>query len=145
AGISPPSRNSLLPRAASVVQLCLSTASLGIHHLFIILIYSVGTFAFTEGAMYALISLLIFGFMFGQERPGRLNSSTVVLPNRWQLTPAGKTIGLRDFPLNMVISPDGQYAAVVHSGYGRQLVAAVDLRLGQTVSEVTIEKTFSGL
>src|ERR1041384_7298202 len=95
--------------------------------------------------MYALITSVILAFLFGQERPGRLDSRTVVLPNRWQLTPAGKTIGLRDFPLNMVISPDGQYAAVVHSGYGRQLVAVVDLRLGQTVSEVTIDKTFYGL
>src|SRR5215467_6687282 len=81
----------------------------------------------------------------GQQRPGLLDSNTVLLPNRWQLSPAGKNIGLGDFPLNMAMSPDGRYLAINHNGHSRQFVGVVDLQTEKTVSEATVEKSFYGV
>src|SRR5881394_1306105 len=37
-------------------------------------------------------------------------TSGVFLPNQWTLRPAGESIPLGDFPVNMVLSPDEKYA-----------------------------------
>src|SRR5215813_5232182 len=99
--------------------------------------------------MKKLISIVIIGFavltLAAQERPGFLDSTSVLLPNRWQLSPAGKNIGLGDFPLNMAMSPDGRYLAINHNGHSRQFVGVVDLQTEKTVSQVTVEKSFYGI
>jgi len=99
--------------------------------------------------MKKLISIVIIGFavltLAAQERPGFLDSNSVLLPNRWQLSPAGKNIGLGDFPLNMAMSPDGRYLAINHNGHSRQFVAIVDLQTEKTVSEATVDKSFYGV
>lgn len=64
----------------------------------------------------------------GQERPGKIDRNSVLLPNRWRLSPAGRSIALGDFPLNMAVSPEGRYLAVNHNGQSRQFVAIVGLQ-----------------
>src|SRR5215831_14409384 len=99
--------------------------------------------------MKRLISVILSALaaltLAAQERPGFLDSTTVLLPNRWQLSPAGKTIGLGDFPLNMAMSPDGRYIAINHDGHSRQFVRILDLQTEKTVSEVTVDKSFYGI
>lgn len=80
-----------------------------------------------------------------QERPGRIDSGTILLPNHWTLSPAGKNIGLGDFPLNMAMSPSGRYMAILHNGQSRQFVAIVDLQTEKNISEVTVDKSFYGI
>jgi len=80
-----------------------------------------------------------------QQRPGFLDSNTVLLPNHWQLSPAGKNIGLGDFPLNMAMSPDGRYLAINHNGHSRQFVAVIDLQTEKKISDVTVDKSFYGI
>lgn len=92
-----------------------------------------------------LVGLLVTLTSGAQERPGFIDPKTVLLPNRWQLSPAGKNIGLGDFPLNMVMSPDGRYLAINHDGHSRQYVAIVDLQTEKVVSEATIDKSFYGV
>ena len=36
------------------------------------------------------------------------------LPNGWSLTPAGRSLPLGDFPMNMAVAPNGRFAAVTH-------------------------------
>src|SRR6516162_6561692 len=80
-----------------------------------------------------------------QQRPGFLDSNTVLLPNHWQLSPAGKNIGLGDFPLNMAMSPDGRYLAINHNGHSRQFVAIMDLQTEKKISDVTVDRSFYGI
>jgi YVTN family beta-propeller protein len=50
--------------------------------------------------------------------PGVTDSGQVLLPNQWSLHPAGRQVFAGDFPLNTVFSPDGDFLAVTHGGYG---------------------------
>jgi len=94
---------------------------------------------------FVATGLLLALMISAQDRPGRLDSSTTLLPNRWKLSPAGKNIGLGDFPLNMAMSPNGRYLAINHNGQSRQYVAIVDLQTNNRISEVTVDKSFYGI
>ena len=52
------------------------------------------------------------------EVPGARSDGSVLLPNQWVLRPVGKQIALGDFPVNIAVTPDGRYAAVLHCGNG---------------------------
>src|SRR5690242_8176828 len=79
--------------------------------------------------------------------PGLQQDGFVQLPNQWKLKPAGKHLELGDFPVNIALHPTGQYAAVLHAGFGTHEVAIVDLNKARTrlVSRVTIDQAFYGL
>jgi DNA-binding beta-propeller fold protein YncE/phospholipase C len=77
--------------------------------------------------------------------PGKQPDGSVLLPNQWSLRPVGKQIELGDFPVNIAVHPGGQFAAVLHAGYGRHEVVVVDLRNEQIVSRTPVHETFYGL
>jgi DNA-binding beta-propeller fold protein YncE len=79
--------------------------------------------------------------------PGLQKSGEVRLPNQWSLRPAGKQVALGDFPVNLAIHPGGQWAAVLHAGYGTHEIAIVDIaeRRPQVASRVSLPQTFYGL
>jgi YVTN family beta-propeller protein len=77
--------------------------------------------------------------------PGVRPDRSILLPNQWSLRPAGKQVELDNFPVNVAVSPRGDFAAVLHSGYGPHVVSVVDLRIGMAVSSVTLPKTFFGI
>ena len=52
---------------------------------------------------------------------------------------------LGNFPVNVALHPQGDWAAVLHSGYGPHEVVVVDLKTASVVSRVTLPKTFYGL
>ena len=64
--------------------------------------------------------------------PGLQPDSSVLLPNQWSLRPAGEQVELGNFPVNVAIHPQGQFAAVLHSGYGPNIVAVVDLETSRS-------------
>lgn len=66
--------------------------------------------------------------------PGLQADGSMLLPNQWSLRPAGKTVELGDFPVNIALSPDGKFAAVLHCGYGRHEVVVVELA-GETIAD----------
>ncbi len=72
-------------------------------------------------------------------------AETVMLPNGWKLTPAGKHLPLGDLPLNMAVSPDKKWLAVTNNGYGRQCVKMFDLQKQREVDDQTIAKSWYGL
>jgi DNA-binding beta-propeller fold protein YncE len=77
--------------------------------------------------------------------PGERLDGSVLLPNQWSLRPAGRQIELGDFPVNIAVHPSTRYAAILHSGYGKQLIAVVDLASGRIISTAPIEESFYGI
>lgn len=77
--------------------------------------------------------------------PGRQADGSMLLPNQWSLRPAGTQIELGDFPVNMALSPDGKYVAVLHCGYGQHEIVVVDLAGGKVASRSKVAESFYGL
>ncbi len=77
--------------------------------------------------------------------PGAQSDGSMLLPNQWALRPSGHQIALGDFPVNIAVHPASRHAAVLHSGYGKQFVAVVDLTQLEVVSKANINESFYGL
>ncbi|MGO9114344.1 MAG: bifunctional YncE family protein/alkaline phosphatase family protein [Thermoguttaceae bacterium] len=77
--------------------------------------------------------------------PGLQADGAVLLPNQWSLRPTGKQVEVGCFPVNVALHPRGDWAAILHSGYGTHEVVVVDLKTASIVSRVTLPKTFYGL
>jgi DNA-binding beta-propeller fold protein YncE len=77
--------------------------------------------------------------------PGLRRDGAVLLPNQWALRPAGKQIALGDFPSQIAIHPGGQFAAILHCGYGEHEIAIVDLTRARVVARAPIPEAFFGL
>jgi len=102
-----------------------------------------------------LFSLTIFASMTSQSRlaaadaptlwPGRQADGSMLLPNQWSLRPAGTNIELADFPVNIALSPDGKFAAVLHCGYSQHEVIIVDLVAGKVINRANLDEAFYGL
>src|SRR6185295_293681 len=80
-----------------------------------------------------LASLFLFSCNQQTDRKARLDSLVsqfdsrrVMLPNGWSLSPAGKSIPLGDFPMNLVVSASGKFMAVTNNGQGRQTITLID-------------------
>ena len=67
--------------------------------------------------------------------PGLQADGAVLLPNQWSLRPTGKQVEVGNFPVNVALHPQGDWAAVLHSGYGPHEVAVVDLKTASVVSQ----------
>jgi len=77
--------------------------------------------------------------------PGQRADGSVLLPNQWSLRPAGKQIVTGDFPVNIAVHPEGRFAALLHSGYGRHQIVVVDVVSAAVVGEFPVEETFYGM
>src|SRR5262245_12573584 len=72
-------------------------------------------------------------------------SEQVVLPNGWQLSPAGKSFPLGDLPLNMEVSPSSKYIAVTNNGKSIQTITMIDVKAEKKVDSIVIKKSWYGL
>ena len=77
--------------------------------------------------------------------PGRQPDGSMLLPNQWSLRPAGTSIELGDFPVNIALTPDGKFAAVLHCGYSQHEILLVDLAAGSVVGTNKVGEAFYGL
>jgi DNA-binding beta-propeller fold protein YncE len=77
--------------------------------------------------------------------PGLQPNNQILLPNGWSLTPQGNQIPLGDFPVNVQLDPSGEYAAVLHCGYGDHEVRMVSLTRQEVISSAKIDQGFYGL
>ena len=77
--------------------------------------------------------------------PGMQSNDQLLLPNGWSLTPQGDQVALGDFPVNVQLDPSGQFAAVLHCGYGEHEVRLVSVKDKQVVSSAKIDQGFYGL
>ncbi|MBD0260873.1 MAG: beta-propeller fold lactonase family protein, partial [Cytophagales bacterium] len=74
-----------------------------------------------------------------------LTARRVTLPNGWSLSPAGRSVPLGDFPMNLAVSASGKYLAVTHNGQSRQSIVLVDAATEKVLSERDIPKAWLGL
>ncbi len=77
--------------------------------------------------------------------PGVQPAGDVLLPNQWSLRPVGRQVRVGDFPVNIALHPSGNWAAVLHAGYGEHEIVVVELERLRIVSRVTIEQAFCGM
>lgn len=77
--------------------------------------------------------------------PGPRPDGSVLLSNQWSLRPAGRQIPVGDFPVNLALHPGGQYAAVLHCGFGPHEIVLLDLKAGTIASRRPVGEAFYGL
>jgi DNA-binding beta-propeller fold protein YncE len=77
--------------------------------------------------------------------PGPQPDGSTLLPNLWSLEPAGSQVELGDFPVNIAVSPDGKYAAILHCGFSAHEIILVDLAAKTVVSHNKISEAFYGI
>ena len=68
-----------------------------------------------------------------------------ILPNRWRITPVGKTIWTNDLLLNIEIAPDGKAAVAVHGGYNAHGLVVIDTATGEAVQNIALPTAWLGL
>jgi len=101
-------------------------------------------------AVATLLTLVLFAPRAGSDAastpvPGPAGNGRVRLPNGWFLSPAGRQVGVGDFPLGLAVSPDGRFAAVTHSGSHAKGLDLVDLDSATIVQNVPLAETWLGV
>jgi len=81
----------------------------------------------------------------GPDVPGARGDGVILLPNQWSLRPVGRQIELGDFPVNIAVSPNGRYAAVLHCGNSEHEIIVVDVKTNSVVSRARVNEAFYGL
>jgi len=75
----------------------------------------------------------------------QLAEKQVLLPNGWSLSPAGTSIPLGDFPMNLVVDSGGKLMAVTNNGQSKQTITLIDVATEQILDEVEIKRSWYGL
>lgn len=79
------------------------------------------------------------------EVPGYRSDGSVLLPNQWSLRPVGTQIAVGDFPENIAVHPSGDFAAVLHCGYGQHEIVVISLKSKSISSRIPIQEAFYGI
>src|SRR5258705_8759319 len=102
--------------------------------------------------IFLVATLVFFSCNQQTDQKARLDSLVshfdarrVMLPNGWSLSPAGKSLPMGDFPMNLVVSPSGKFMAVTNNGHGRQTIALIDPSTEKILDETEIRKSWYGL
>ena len=90
-----------------------------------------------------ICSLIIFAQKDTLE--SSLSKNRVRLPNGWHLSPAGRSIPLGDFPLNIAVSRSKKYMAVTNNGQSIQSIQLIDPKKETILHTVIIPKSWYGL
>ena len=78
-------------------------------------------------------------------RPGERPGQRILLPTQWYLDPVGDQRPLGDFPMNMRLSPDGRYLAVLHCGAGQHELMVFDTTETRLTSRIVMPNCYYGL
>ena len=74
-----------------------------------------------------------------------IETSRVLLPNGWKLTPVGKMLPVGDLPLNIAVSHSGKMLAVTNNGQSDQTIQLIDSERFEILDSVVIAKGWLGL
>ncbi len=77
--------------------------------------------------------------------PGLQPDGSVLLPNQWSLRPVGRQVNVGDFPANLALHPAGEFAAVLHNGWGQHEVRILEVKTGKPDAQVALGESFYGL
>jgi DNA-binding beta-propeller fold protein YncE len=78
-------------------------------------------------------------------RTGPLPGGGSLLPTGWIVRPAGRQIELSTLPTNSVLSPDGKYLVVLHTGYLPPSLYVLDTETWRTVDTHSLPDAGPGL
>jgi len=99
-------------------------------------------------SIFFVIIVLMFTFCATAPKvmlPGKLSDGSILLPNRYKLSPAGEQIPVGDLPLNMAFSPNGKYLAVTNNGYSEQFVSIIDVASHKQIQTLPVRASFFGI
>ncbi len=98
-------------------------------------------------AVVSLVASLIFilNFKVHGQTLKEIETTRVLLPNGWKLSPVGKLIPLGDLPLNMAVSPSGKLLAVTNNGQSDQGIHLIDAEKMLLLDSVVMKKSWLGL
>lgn len=91
-----------------------------------------------------LLSPLLTGISHAQTLKS-IEAKRIGLPNGWSLTPAGTSIPLGDFPLNIAVSASKKKMAVTNNGQSTQTLQLIDVASETVLDQVVIPKSWLGL
>jgi YVTN family beta-propeller protein len=94
---------------------------------------------------FAAIFLLAGDQKQAPRLPGPESGKSYLLPNGWSLSPAGRHVQVGDFPMALVLHPDGKHLLVSNNGYGKQSVDVINIEQGKAVHSSPVEKAWLGL
>lgn len=77
--------------------------------------------------------------------PGLQPDQSILLPNGWTITPAGKQVPLSTLPMSMAISPDGGHLLVLNAGFLPPSISVVNVETLQETSRVPVDDAWLGL
>jgi YVTN family beta-propeller protein len=92
-----------------------------------------------------LTGIVLAGYPQSEKIRQELIGRKVLLPNGWSLTPAGNSLSLGDLPLNMVVSPSGNWLVVSNDGQSTQTLQLIDVLNQRVLDSVVIPKSWYGL
>ncbi len=96
--------------------------------------------------IYLMLFIVFFTSVFSKaQSPQKLNSRKVILPNGWQLSPAGRSLQLGDLPLNMAVSASQKLLAVTNNGQSRQSIQLINIKTEKILDDIEIAKSWLGL
>ena len=78
-------------------------------------------------------------------RPGVQGGGVTLLPNGWQIAPAGRHSQIGDLPLNMVWTPDGRYLIVTNNGWSRPSLTIFDTANFYIKGALAVDHAWLGL
>ncbi len=96
-------------------------------------------------AICSLITTITIAQKQNTSPENQLTNKRVRLPNGWHLSPAGRSLPLGDFPLNIAVSSSKRYMAVTNNGQSIQSIQLIDPKTEKILHTVIIPKSWYGL
>ena len=99
---------------------------------------------YIQNLIFCFLLYASFSFAQNQNVPGKYKNYTL-LHNGWKLTPAGRQVNIGQFPLNMILTKDCNYAVTSNSGMGENSLSVIDLKSAKEIQRVIVSNLWYGL
>ena len=90
---------------------------------------------------YVVIVFTFCSFLNAQTN----NTTKIILPNGWSLSPAGRSLPLGDLPLNIAVSSSKKLIAVTNNGQSINSIQLINPITEQVLDSKIIDKSWYGL
>jgi YVTN family beta-propeller protein len=78
-------------------------------------------------------------------QPGPQPDGTVLLPDGWSISPAGKQIPLSTLPMSAALSPDQRYLLVLNGGFLPPSISVIDLSTETEIAQTPVKDAWLGI
>ena len=95
--------------------------------------------------LLALAALAAAAFLVADSRRPGADKPTILLPNGWKLSPAGRLLPTNDMLLNLTVAPDGKAVIGSHAGFNPHGLVTLDVRGDEIVQRIPLDSTWFGL